>query len=448
MDLSQPLSRLTPQQRAVTIAVAVVCALSRFAARARTLWDWDETQFCLGMRSFDVSNHHPHPPGFPVFIGLGRIARLFIHDDFRALQSVNLLAGILLFPAMFLLARELRFRFETALVAAGLCAFFPNVWFFGGTAFSDVPSLTLVVFAVAMLLRGCRSANAYLAGSLLLALAVGIRPQNFLIGLFPGALATWYRARVAWRDVVFAALIGVVIVVTAFGGAVVATGGAGPYMSAVSAHADYISNIDSFRSPDRPPLWRLFDRFFIKQYNEPVLSVIMSLFVMISLVTGLRQRDRRIGFLLLTFAPFAFMAWLMLDRFSVSRFSIGYCAMFAILAADGIECVSGRHGGRILAMGAACILGFAAWTFPALGPVRNEVSPSVAAVQAVQKNLRRERDDLFVGFAMRPFVDYFLPGFPYHRVLDERGLPLSIAKRTPWLLTEIVRTTPHGFVFH
>src|SRR5207248_2549943 len=82
--------------------VALLCAASRFLAMARTLWDWDEALFCLGMRSYDVTSHHPHPPGFPVFIGAAKLMRLIVHDDFRALQSLNLIAGVLLFPAVFL----------------------------------------------------------------------------------------------------------------------------------------------------------------------------------------------------------------------------------------------------------------------------------------------------------------------------------------------------------
>src|SRR5256885_4788612 len=105
------------------------------------------------MRSYDVAQHHPHPPGFPLFIALGRAVRLLGLDDFHALQAVSTVAAMLLFPAVLMLGRELRLRAETAMAAAALCAFFPNVWFFGGTAFSDVASLTLVVFAVALLLR-------------------------------------------------------------------------------------------------------------------------------------------------------------------------------------------------------------------------------------------------------------------------------------------------------
>src|SRR6059058_2811234 len=188
MDLTVPPAPLTSRQRAIYWTVAAFSAVSRFAAMARSMWDWDEALFCLGMRSYDVTNHHPHPPGFPVFIATAKLLRLIIPSDFRALQAINLVAGVL------------RMRFSTAVIGAALCAFFPNVWFYGGTAFSDVPSITLVVFAVAFLFRGCRDAKAYFVGSFLLALAVGIRPQNLLIGVFPWALATRYRIRRSVRD--------------------------------------------------------------------------------------------------------------------------------------------------------------------------------------------------------------------------------------------------------
>src|SRR5207302_6709627 len=162
MDLTQPLPALTPRQRLTFGIVALVCAATRFLAVAKTFWDWDEALFCLGMRAYDVTSHHPHPPGFPVYIGAAKLVRLVVHDDFRSLQAINLIAGMLVFPAVFMLARELRFRFTTAAIAGTLCAFLPNVWFFGGTAFSDVPSIVLIVYAAAFLFRGCRDANAYL----------------------------------------------------------------------------------------------------------------------------------------------------------------------------------------------------------------------------------------------------------------------------------------------
>jgi len=448
MDLTQPLPALTPRQRLTFGVVALVCAATRFLAMAKTLWDWDEALFCLGMRSYDVTAHHPHPPGFPVYIALGRIVRTVIPSDFRALQAVNLIAAMLVFPAIFFLARELRLPFVTATIAGALCAFFPNVWFFGGGAFSDIPSLVLVVFAVAFLFHGCRDANAYLIGAALLALAAGIRPQNFLIGFAPGLLATWYRARASWRDVVFAALVGAITVTVAFGGAIAATGGTKPYLDAAREHGEYITRVDSFRSPNRPPLWRLFDRFFIKQYESLALSFITSILVAISIAGAIASRDRAIGWLALSFGPFAILAWMMLDRYSVNRFSIGYCPLFAILAADGIRRLT-RAWPRIEAFaGAALIASFFVWTLPALAVVRNTISPSVLAVEAVTQHLNPRVDELFVARDMDPFFQYLLPSYPFVHVLDKRAMPLSIGNRKPWILAEADENDRDGFVFH
>ena len=435
------------RQAALFWILTLFCAATRFLAMSRSLWEWDEALFCLGMRDYDVTSHHPHPPGFPVYIAAAKVLRLVISSDFRALQALNLIAGVLLFPAMFLLGRELRLRYGTAITAALLLAFFPNVWFFGGTAFSDVPSLVLVIFAVALFIRGFRDANAYLIATFVLALSIGIRPQNFLIGLVPGAIATWYRAKVSIRDVIVAALIGVVVVGIAYGSAIYATGTFDAYVSTVRAHGEYISRVDSFRAPGRPPLWRLFDRFFLKQYQSPPLSVVVTLFVAISVIGSIRDRDRRIGLIAAAFVPFAITAWLMLDRFSITRFSIGYAPLFAILAADGIWRAVRRRDDLTLIGGGALAGAFFAWTLPALTPVRNEISPSVAAVSAVRQHLDPKRDHLFVGFSMLPFMQYFEPYFAYQRVFDENAMPLSIARRRPWMLAELDRTEPQGFLF-
>ena len=443
MNLLEPPQPLTARERAIYWAVLIACAASRFLAVAHTLWDWDEALFCLGMRSYDVASHHPHPPGFPVYIAMAKVARLFTISDFRALQTVNLIAAVLLFPAMFMLARELRLRFTTAVIAAALLAFLPNVWFFGGTAFSDVVSIVLVIYAVAFLFRGCRDPKAYLIGAFLLALSVGIRPQNLLVGIFPAAVATWHRTR---RDIVLAVLIGIAVVGIAYGAAIRATGSYERFSSAVRAHGEYISKVDSFRSPNRPPLWRIFDRFFVKQYQSSVLGGIVSIFVAVSIIGAIRNRDTSMLYNALTFGPFAVTAWLMLDRFSINRFSIGYAPMFAIFAADGIRRVA-RQPRIEAAIGGVLVIAFAVWTWPALAVVRREVAPSVAAVDATSQYVDYKRDDLFVSTSMWPFIEYLAPDAQFIRVIDDRALPLSLGTRPAYLLTEVGMTAKGGMVF-
>jgi hypothetical protein len=440
LDFAHPPEALTRRQRAIVIAVALVCAASRFLAMARSLWEWDEALFTMAMRDYDVTMHHPHPPGFPVYIAMAKVARLVIPDDFRALQSINLLFGMLAFLAVFFFARELRVRFSTAVSAGALFAFFPNVWFFGGTAFSDIPAIVLVLFAVTLLFAGVRNRNAYWLGTLLLALSMGIRPQNILVGLIPGILATRKRR---WWEIAVALLIGIVVVGVAFGGAVYATVSWDQYMRLVREHGDYIARIDSFRSDARPPLWRIFDRFFIKQYQSPVLSVIASLFAVVSIVGAIRQRSRAMLWNALTFVPFAIFAWLMLDRFSISRFSIGYQPMFALFVADGICRVARK---REWVLSAAMVAAFFIYTFPALTTVRDEIAPSILAARATARQVDPAHDQLFVAHTMMVFMDLEAPNLPYTRVVDDRAMPVD-AKPRSWLHTEITTTREEGQLF-
>jgi hypothetical protein len=71
----------------------------------------------------------------------------------------------------------------------------------------------------------------------------------------------------------------------------------------------------------------------------------------------------------------------------------------------------------------------------------------MAAIDATAK-LDPNRDQLFVGFSMTRFVDYFLPQRHYIRVMDDRGLPLSLDPSRPaYLLTEVNSTEPTGQIF-
>src|ERR1700759_846393 len=184
-SLDTELVPLTRRERSTVVVLAVVTALSRFLALARTPWDWDEMLFCLSLRLYSVYDHRPHPPGFPIYVLLGKIVNRIGVDAFHSFQVVNLICAVALFPLMFAFARELRARTSLAIAAAAFLSFFPNVWFFGGTAFSDIPSLAFVLAAVALLLRGCRSERAYLAGAVMLGLAAGIRAQSLAIGFAP-----------------------------------------------------------------------------------------------------------------------------------------------------------------------------------------------------------------------------------------------------------------------
>jgi len=388
---------MAPREKVTFWIAAIVVATTRFLAIAKTLWDWDEALFTLALRHYDVVAHHPHPPGFPLFIGAAKLLTLTGIDPFRALQTIAVVASLFVFPAAFFLARELRAPFFVAFASALLLAFSPNVWFFGGTALSDVPSMVLSLVACALLLRGVRSPVALVAGAIVLAIAVGIRPQNLLIGFVPALMACR-----RWRAALIGAAIAIVIVVASYATAARLSGGWASYRGALARHEQYIRTTDSFLSPIRPPLWKVADDFFFWPYRVPPLNIAIAVLIAIALVR-FRAHSR---LAIAIFGPFLIFAWLYLDYHSTSRFSIAYMPLFALLAADGLEAL---RRFRAIALAAMVVFTFV-WMLEPLRVVRTTDSPPVAAATWIREHTHAA---VRVDPRMAPFADLLLEGYEF-----------------------------------
>jgi hypothetical protein len=412
-SLGEPPTPLTPGERLAAWIVTLLMAITRWLALSRSPWDWDEALFMLGLRHFSVPSHHPHPPGFPLFIGTAKLFTFLGFSDFHALQAISFLASIAIVPAMLFLGRELRLAARTSLIAGVFLAIFPNVWFFGGTAFSDVPSMTLVIVAIALLFRGCRSDAAFIGGAIVLAIAAGYRPQNLTIGFAPAVIASLRGLPRHWLRPFVAALLIAAVVVISYGVAAQLSGGWTIYRDAVRAHQKYITDVDSFRNPNRPPLLHLFDDFFIWPYRVPPINTVISLLVAVSVIASIARLRAPILAIAFAFGPFCVAAWLVLDHFSVSRFSIGYAPLFAILAADGLHLLLGRWSRGETLFITAFSLSVAIWIWPTLRDVRRHDSPTFAAAEWIRQHVNPRTSTLYVHDSMQPFVEAFLPEVPF-----------------------------------
>lgn len=439
--LFRPVDPLTRSQWLILIIVTLAVAASRWFALSRSPWDWDEILFALGVRDYNVALHHPHPPGFPLFIGTAKVLTILGVDDFHAFQIINFVAAIAIVPVMFFLCRELRLRFSTSISAAVLLAFFPNVWFFGGTAFSDVPSMTLVILCLALLLRGCRDSRSYLLGVVALGVAAGYRPQNLLIAAPLLLLSSICRAQQSVRPLIAAALILILFVGGSYAAAAKLTGWRS-YGRALEEHQQYITSVDSFRSPTRPALWRLFDDFFIHPYRAPAVNIVISFLAAVSLVWAFVRPRFHIFIALAAFGPFCLLAWLTLDHFSASRFSIGYAPFIAILAADGLSILARKPMIEGPLVGVIVII-MVSWTWPALREVHATVSPPIAAVEWIRKHVNPSTSAIYVELGMKPYADLYLAGYRIFVVEDEPLLALQ-ALRPGIRLKEGASNTRHS----
>ena len=418
---------MTRTQRNVAIVLGVLIALTRLMALSHSMWDWDEGLFSTALHDYNVAAHHPHPPGFPLYIGVTRLFRLVIHDDFRALRSVVLIASLFLFPAMFALARAMKFPFAAACSAGALLAFLPNVWFYGGTAFSDVFNVVLLLCGLALLFGD----RLYL-GTIVFSLSLLVRPQNVLCA-YPWFVAAWRNRR--WRDIVVAALIAVVIVGAGYGIAAYATGS--DYIGAVRGHQHYIAHVDGFKNPHREPSLHFFPLFVIDPVEAGWRMIAVFAFAVLAIVLP-KRRDLEA---LATFGPMVIFVLFMLNPTGASRLSLAYMPLHALLAADGIARLAGgvalvvrrpRAAVAVQIVVVAALAGrLASWSLAPLREVRRHDSPPVQAMKWVRQNIP-VGSTLFVDGGYGPLADVYLKSYDTHFVDSEEELAKLPPLRNAW----------------
>lgn len=403
---------MTPLQKRLLLVVSIVVALTRFLAVARSLNDWDEALFSIAVAEYDVNQHHPHPPGYPLFIAAAKAVHLLGIDEFRCLQAVVLLGACFLFPALVGFAREIGYDFPTAMCGALIFTFLPNVWIYSGSGFSDVPAATLGIGAAALLLRGRRDKRAYILGAVVLGIAAGVRLPNLLIGAVPAILATVHRVRARDFRAVFAALVlGGTIVAGSYLGAALASGTVEQYRARVQEQGQYVRAVDSWRNPHRPPLRDVAKKFFLYPVQQKEMAG-LAMLALLGIAAAVVGRRWALLVPLAIFGPTMLLAWLNLDVEAAGRYAIAYMPMHALFAAHGLRAI-GRKPAVQVTLAAAVALVFAIWVWPALRLQRTTDPPATAALLWIRDNVP-EGTGVYVQGGLGPHATYLLPA---HRVV-------------------------------
>jgi Gpi18-like mannosyltransferase len=111
--------------------------LSRFAFRSHYLYDIDSVNFALALKRFDTTVHQPHPPGYFLYICLGRLASLIFHDANSALVAISIFFSCAAVAIIYVLT-DSWFGRGAARFAALIFLFSPLAWFHGTVALTYI----------------------------------------------------------------------------------------------------------------------------------------------------------------------------------------------------------------------------------------------------------------------------------------------------------------------
>ena len=207
-----------------SLAIAAAYLAAHLLFLSPSLEDVDSINFALGLRDFSPSQHQPHPPGYPVYIALGRVSLAVVNAAWPGMPTVDAEALALavwsaLGGACAIAAAAYAYavwgawaglRSGAAMWAAALLAASPLFWMTGLRPMSDMPGLAAALAAQALTLRGMTDRRRLVLAALVAGLAAGLRVQTLLltVPLLALAIATHWKAGAVWLARPVAAFVG------------------------------------------------------------------------------------------------------------------------------------------------------------------------------------------------------------------------------------------------
>ncbi len=224
----------------------MVALLIRLPFTMDRMWDHDSVQFALGVEKYDLAAHQPHPPGYPLWIGVLKALAALGVDPLHGMVALAVLGGVIGTAWTVLLVGRLapeEARLPAGprigLFAAALYAFDPLLWFYGELPliYALEGGLTVVLaWAATRMEEGRRP---FLLACGLFALAGGLR-QSTMVLLAPlllfGIWRTWRRGRLTPGLFFGGAALGAAVVLAWLVPLCVAAGGYGAYRRISAEH--------------------------------------------------------------------------------------------------------------------------------------------------------------------------------------------------------------------
>ncbi|MBT0652956.1 ArnT family glycosyltransferase [Geomobilimonas luticola] len=108
---------------------------TRIPFTSKFLYHIDSVNYALALERYDITVHQPHPPGYFLYVMLGRLFYLFIGDANAALVTMSIVFSGLTVVVIYLLTEDM-YDSKTGGIAACFAITSPNLWFHGEVALS------------------------------------------------------------------------------------------------------------------------------------------------------------------------------------------------------------------------------------------------------------------------------------------------------------------------
>ncbi|MGZ7079288.1 MAG: hypothetical protein ACXVJT_07750 [Thermoanaerobaculia bacterium] len=398
------------------IAGAAVILISRLLTMPRTFWEFDELLFAAAVKKFDPWSMHPHPPGYPLYVGLAKLFAFVFGDPFRGMVALSVLSCVIGY--VFLARAFANYLDDTILGAAGALLFYFSA---GALVHLTLPlSDSAAVMFLAMTLYFATklppgvappASTAFLFGFAASA-SIGVRPQ-LVVPLLPVFLLVILRNR---RAILPALASFTALSLAWFLPLMSAAGGWSRLIAWELGQAKYVAAHDATMSRGGAAFRSLIAWFVIHPFGPKVIAVPLLLLA----AAGAVVVARRGAFVPLLFGGIHLLfALTVMEPADAVRYSLPHVMIFCLCIAAALGVI---RVPRLPWIAVALIAGASiAYTWPLIGARTHGPSPPFAAATYANRTFA-PNTVIAYDLNLRPHSEYLMSRFktmPIDRAMNE-----------------------------
>ena len=392
-----------------------VYGLALWVWRPATPFEQDEVLFLRALDRYDVAKHAPHPPGYPLYVAVGKVVRWAVGTPESALELVAVAASLATLAGAWLLARRLGAGRPAATLAAAVTATVPTFLFHGSVGFSDIPGTAVALLAAFTLVIALERPSMLPLGAILTAAACAVRPQLVLLllplGVAALALASLKRR---WGAIAGALAAGVAVSLACWLPAVLVTGPA-RFRQAILDAGRWAAEHEAGARLPAAPVGSVVRHWLVNPWGDAVMAAVFWLAVAAGAATWWRRGRRR----LVAVAAGCSGLYIVAGAFTMEmgeavRYVLPAVPFLALLAAGTAEARS-RTVARISVAGlAAWCVAAAVWIAPLIGLRARKPAPVWECLTWVATHADPARTLIVFDDAFRPHAGYLLGARGFH----------------------------------
>ncbi|MCM2314111.1 MAG: hypothetical protein NDJ92_03030 [Thermoanaerobaculia bacterium] len=391
-----------------TLAVAII----RFVTRQATHWEFDEYLFRMGVESFEPLRHHPHPPGYPLLIGLGQVIDFVVNEPFSSLMALAWASSVIGFFAFAMALREITASEAVAVAGALLFNLSPAMLVHGPEPMSDPPALMFLALAfwAATRLDHSSAGGAMVGFAASCAASIGCRPQ-YAVAIVPVFLAV-VVIRGSARAKAAGLLAFTAVCVLWLVPLIDAVGGLDRFVEWETGQASYVAAHDAHLSRGTRSWVEIALRFAAHPWGPKALAIPTLAFAALGLAELVRRRLWAAWPIVAVSAVHLVFTITTSDPADGVRYQLPSQMAVAFLASLGIALLARRAGvprAGLVATG-VLLVGYCAYAWPVVHPRATEASPPARAIAWANERIPQGAIVLWDA-SLRPHADATLRGF-------------------------------------